>query len=66
MLVTNTDVERLKKLFLELDTTNDGYLSIDEFEQGLGAIMGSFKQQSQDMGQLLKEMDTNGDGKVDY
>lgn len=43
MLLTNSEIEKMKKMFLELDTTNDGFLSIEEINEGLGAVLGQFR-----------------------
>ena len=35
VFIPNENLARLKKMFLELDTSNDGFLSKEEFQKGL-------------------------------
>lgn len=50
-------------LFLTLDTSNDGFLSLSELEQGMNQIMGSVHFE---MKTLIADMDSNQDGKIDF
>jgi Ca2+-binding EF-hand superfamily protein len=43
MLVSNEEIENLKKIFIKLDTSNDGFLSTEEIKNGLDLALGSFK-----------------------
>ena len=53
-------------MFLQVDTSNDGFLSLDEIKQGMGKVLGSLQADSQDWIDLVEQLDTNGDGKIDY
>lgn len=66
MLLTNSEIEKMKKMFLELDTTNDGFLSIEEINEGLGAVLGQFRANTVEMKDFVQKMDSNHDGKVDF
>jgi calcium-dependent protein kinase len=63
MLLTNSEVEKMTHLFLTLDTSNDGFLSLSELEQGMNQIMGSSHFE---MKTLIADMDSNQDGKIDF
>lgn len=54
MLVTNMEIDKMKKLFLQLDTNQDGYITADEFEAGLTKVVGELQATSEDIRTLLK------------
>ena len=56
----------MKKMFLALDTSQDGFLTLDEIKLGLTRVLGDFKSQSNDWQVLIEQLDTNNDGKIDY
>ena len=64
MTTSKKELERVQNLFINLDASKDGFLSFEELEQGLGAIYGSLK--AEEALTLIKSMDTNNDGKIDY
>lgn len=44
MKATSGEIEELKNLFIELDTSKDGVLSLDEIEKGFKTLKkGPFK-----------------------
>ena len=49
MLVTNVEIDKMKKLFLDLDANNDGFISVQEMEDGLGKVVGALQATSTDM-----------------
>jgi len=53
MIMTNEEIDRLKKLFLDLDTTKDGFISTDEFNDGLSEIIGLVKSQGLEINKML-------------
>jgi Ca2+-binding EF-hand superfamily protein len=57
MIMTNEEIDRLKKLFLALDTTKDGFISSDEFNDGLSEIMGLIKSQGLEIDKMLQQID---------
>lgn len=63
MLLTNTEVAKLTDLFIQLDTTNDGFLSLEELESGISQIVGSVHY---DLASLVAGLDSNQDGKIDF
>ena len=53
-------------MFLSLDTSQDGFLSTDELQVGMGQVLGLVNAGSQDWHELVHQLDTNQDGKIDY
>jgi len=49
-----------------MDTSNDGFLSIEELRAGLAQPMGSFYYKNADWEEILLSIDSNNDGKVDF
>lgn len=60
------DLISLKKMFLKLDTSQDGFLSLDELKEGMANVLGSIFAGAPDWQALINQLDTNGDGKIDY
>jgi Ca2+-binding EF-hand superfamily protein len=55
-------LQRLEKLFMEIDRDGSGSLSYDEFEQGLrehGVLLTS-----EEVANLIRSLDANGDGEL--
>ena len=66
-LQTSADeLEDLKKMFIKLDSSKDGYLSVDELRQGFKEVFGDFVDGEMDYDDMIKAVDTNGDGQIDY
>jgi len=64
---TSAEIEELKNLFLELDTSNDGLLQIDEIEKGFKNLKKSpFKDSAFNYKELMSSMDKDGNGVIDY
>lgn len=63
---TSEELEALKKMFLALDTSKDGQLSLDEIKEGLDKILGSVKGSDKDYISLMNSLDKDGNGFVDY
>jgi len=57
--------ERLRKLFKCLDMDGSGALSVEELCAALESIRGK-KLEKEDAEKLIKEVDTNNDGVIDY
>lgn len=59
--LSEKEMEPIKKLFLALDKNGDGKLSMEEIETGLKS-----KDNSKELVDLVKSMDTDKSGFVDY
>jgi len=59
------NVARLKEIFLALDSDNNGSLSIEEIKRGLANIKLE-KELNIDVDRLLRELDSDGSGNIDY
>lgn len=53
-------------MFIRCDTSQDGFLSLDELRNGMNEILGSMKASASDWAELIEQLDKNGDGKIDY
>jgi len=53
-------------MFLRLDSSNDGFLTKDELREGMGQVLGIMRAGSQDWDDLVHQLDTNHDNKIDY
>ena len=60
-----SELEELKQVFIRLDTSKDGLLSIEEVSQGIGQVLGNFKNKT-DYQDLMKSLDKDGNGFIDY
>jgi calcium-dependent protein kinase len=66
LLATNEDLQDYVDMFEMMDTSKDGYLSIDEIKVGVLGPMGSFYFKRTDWDEVLLSMDTDGDGRIDF
>ena len=53
-------------MFINYDTSKDGFLSLEELRAGMTDVLGTLKAQTSDWSELIDQLDTNGDGKIDY
>ena len=51
-------------MFLDFDTSKDGFLSFDELKKGMKRIYGVIDQA--DYQSLFSNMDADGDGQINY
>lgn len=63
---TSEEIEELKNLFLALDTSKDGTLSIDEIKVGMEQLRAKIKGSRIDYHDLMQSMDKDGNGVIDY
>jgi len=66
LMASQEEMKEMGELFKKLDTSNDGFLSMGELNKGLQGTMGSFKYSNEDWEGIIKGMDSNGDGQVDF
>lgn len=60
------EYDELRKIFIGLDRTNDGKLSIDEIKDGLSQVMGKIKTKSSEFEHLMIDLDKDCNGVIDY
>ncbi|KAH8740112.1 calcium-dependent protein kinase [Cryptosporidium ryanae] len=63
--LNDADIGALQKLFTNLDTNGDGVLTISEIRSALHQIY-NISQLGDDIDVLLMELDTDGNGRIDY
>ncbi len=66
MRTTSEEIEELKNLFLALDTSKDGTLSIDEIKDGFAKLNKKLKGSRVNYKELMATMDKDGNGVIDY
>ena len=65
----SSELEELKRIFLELDVDQDGQISEDEMLQGMESVTKDLQELvggKPDWGQMFKQLDVNGDGRVNF
>jgi len=53
-------------MFILLDESKDGYLSPEELRKGMHDVLGSLRAGHDDISSIVEDLDTNGDGKIDF
>jgi len=53
-------------MFEKMDTSKDGFLTIDELKVGLRAPIGTFYFKNTDWDEILISIDTDGNGMIDF
>ena len=64
--VQSDELVNMRQMFLRLDSSQDGFLSIEELQVGMSQVLGTMKAESQDWNDLVTQLDTNHDNKIDY
>ena len=64
---SDEDIDKLKKLFEEMDTNKSGTLNINEIKEGIDKIQKDNKEMSeQEKDEIIKHIDTNKSQKIEY
>lgn len=58
-----TEIVKMGQDFAKLDINNDGVIEIDEIKKGLRSL---HKQESEEILELFKQMDTDNSGQINY
>lgn len=64
--VQSNELVNMKQMFLGLDKSQDGFLTVEELQTGMAEVLGVMRAGSQDWNELIHQLDTNRDGKIDY
>ena len=59
-------MEELKNLFIQLDKSKDGTLSLDEIRDGMDLVLGKLPGTKAKYDDLMKSLDKDGNGVIDY
>ena len=65
MTLQHEQTEQLKDVFIKIDSSKDGLLTIDEIRKGMREVQGNIGQDI-DLQKMFKEIDTDGSGTIDY
>jgi len=60
------ELNTLREAFILLDTSNDGKLSLEEVQGGLHKVFGSVKGNLKEFKKLMKALDKDNNGVIDY
>lgn len=60
------ELEKLRQLFIQVDTSHDGKISIQELKECLNKIMGGVKASQNYFEDILKGIDKDASSFVDY
>ena len=69
MKASKEDLSVLRKIFLQLDKSKDGFLSLEEIKEGMKSIQHSFQSvlgKDPNWEEVFNSIDRNDDGKVDF
>ena len=61
-----SEFDELRKIFLQLDKTHDGKLTMEEVKEGLENAMGKVKKKKTMYEAILLDLDKDGNGYIDY
>ena len=53
-------------MFLKLDESKDGLLSKEELQKGMAEILTFFNIDEEELNDMVRAIDTNNDGQIDY
>ena len=66
LLATEEELEELAQLFKAFDTSNDGFIDMQELRDGIQKHMGTFHYTEVEWNEIIKGLDSNGDGQIDF
>ena len=63
--LTEKEVQKLQKEFLELDGDGDGTITVKELENALRSMRSTLNVSGSEIKRVLKDIDKDGDGTID-
>ena len=63
---TSEDLEQLKKLFIKLDTSKDGFIQVEELRDGMKELLKYLQDDVSAYNELMEGLDQDGNGVIDY
>lgn len=60
------DLQYLREMFIKWDNNRDGLISLDELQENITEIAGCFRVEPPDVSAMMKAMDSDNDGQLDY
>ena len=63
---SDEDIDKLKKIFEEMDTNKSGTLNINEIKEGIDKIQKDKELSEQEKNEIIKHTDTNKSQKIEY
>ena len=63
---TSEELEELKNLFIQLDKSKDGTLSMEEIRDGMDLVLGKMPGSKAKYEDLMRSLDKDGNGVIDY
>ena len=64
--INDEDIEKLRKIFEEMDTNKSGTLNINEIKEGLDKMIKEKEISEQEKNDIVKNIDTNKSQKIEY
>ena len=64
--INDEDIEKLRKIFEEMDTNKSGTLNINEIKDGLDKMIKEKEISEQEKNDIVKNIDTNKSQKIEY
>ncbi len=65
-LSLKSETDEIRKYFVELDTSKDGTLSIEELKKGLQSMKTKLVMTDKEIQNLITKFDVNNSGAIDY
>ena len=65
MTLRTEQTKQLKDVFIKIDSSKDGVLTLDEIKKGMQEVVVNFAHDF-DWQELFREIDTDGSGTIDY
>ena len=65
MKLQSEQTKKIKEVFIKIDSSKDGLLTLEEIKTGMREVLDNMGSNF-DWQELFKEIDTDGSGTIDY